>query len=85
MASAKLTKALASGNVVLQKAPRVTGEVLLQFKPLYDKETGKTVQPKPIPITLRPVDPLKRTDVSVENLRHSNLENLVRRQAVKIL
>lgn len=86
MASAKLTKALASGNVKLRKAPRISGEVQLLFYPLMDKATGKTNQPQPITISSwKEIDPLKRSDVTLENLRHSNLADLVRKQAVILL
>jgi len=82
MASAKYVKALASRNIKLRKAPRISGEVSLIFNPLYDPETGKTVQPKSIPIGWKEIEPLRRTDVSLENIRHSNLEQLIRRRAV---
>lgn len=82
MASAKLMAALATGNVILRKAPRVSGEVQLVFKPLYNRTTGKTEIPNTIPIGFKPVDPLKRSDVTLDHLRHSNLEQLVRKRAV---
>jgi len=86
MASAKLVRALAERRVVLQKAPRVAGEVVLAFRPLLDRKTGKTNQPASITLSgWKPVEPLKRSDVSLENLRHSNLENLVARRAVVLL
>ncbi len=85
MASAKLTKALATGNVVIQKAPKVSGEVQLVFEALYNKTTGKTETPKPISVGWKPVDPLKRSDVTLDNVRHSNLHQLVRRRAVVLL
>ena len=85
MASAKYVKALASRKIKLRKAPRTSGEVALVFRPLYDQQTGKTVQPKTISIGWTPMEPLKRTDVSLDNIRHSNLEQLVGRRAVVLL
>jgi len=85
MASAKYVKALASENVKLQKAPRVGGEVMLVFSPLYNKESGKTEQPKSISIGTKAIEPLKRSDVTMDNIRHSNLEQLIRKQAVRLL
>jgi len=84
MASAKLTKALAEQRVILTKAPRVGGEVVLVFRPLLNRLTGKTEQPASITIGRKPINPLSRTDVTMENLRHSNLEDLVRRGAVTL-
>jgi hypothetical protein len=84
MASAKLVEALATGNILLRKAPRVSGEVQLIFRPLYNKTTGKTETPNAIPIGFKPVDPLKRSDVSMDHIRHSNLELLVRKRAIII-
>lgn len=84
MASAKLIEALATGKVVLRKAPRVSGEVQLVFQPLYNRTTGKTETPNAIPIGFKPVDPLKRSDVTLDHLKHSNLELLVRKRAVVI-
>jgi hypothetical protein len=86
MASAKLVQALATGKVVIQKAPRISGEVRLMFYPLLNRTTGKTDQPAPITLAdWSAVNPLKRSDVTLENLRHSNLEDLVRKQAIVIL
>lgn len=82
MASAKLVEALATGNVTLRKAPRVSGEVQLIFQPLYNRKTGKTETPNAIPIGFKPVNPLKRSDVTLDHLKHSNLEQLVRKRAV---
>lgn len=84
MASAKLIEALATGKVVLRKAPRVSGEVQLVFQPLYNRTTGKTETPNAIPVGFKPVDPLKRSDVTLDHLKHSNLELLVRKRAVVI-
>ena len=85
MASAKYVKALASRQIKLRKAPRISGEVALVFRPLYNQETGKTVQPKTISIGWKAMEPLRRTDVSMENIRNSNLEQLIRRRAVVLL
>jgi len=86
MASAKLVRALAEGRVVIQKAPRVGGEVMLTFRPLMNRTTGKLEQPASIALsTFKPVDPLKRSDVTIEHLRNSNLADLVRRQAIVLL
>ena len=86
MASAKLIKALASQKIKIRKSPKISGEVMLTFKPVYNKETGKVATPKPISIQgFKEIDPLKRSDVTIENLRNSNLEDLVRRQAVVLL
>lgn len=85
MASAKLVEALATGNVVIQKAPKVSGEVQLVFQPLYNKTTGKTDIPNPISIGWKPVHPMKRSDVTLDNIKHSNLEVLVRKRAVVLL
>jgi hypothetical protein len=48
MASAKLVRALAEGRVVIQKAPRVGGEVMLSFRPLLNRTTGRMEQPASI-------------------------------------
>ncbi len=85
MASAKLTKALATSNIVLQKAPRVSGEVALTFRPLYNKTTGKTEQPKSVTIDTKPIDPLKRSDVTLDHIKNSNLDQLVRRRLVVLV
>ncbi len=85
MASSKLVKALATGKVKLQKAPSIGGEVLLHFQPLLNTTTGKTEQPKSISIGFTPMEPLNRSDVTMANLKNSNLDNLVRRRAVKLL
>jgi hypothetical protein len=86
MASAKLIKALASQKVKIRKSPRISGEVILTFRPLYNKQSGKVEAPKPISIQgFRDIEPLRRSDVTIENLRNSNLEDLVRRQAVVLL
>jgi len=86
MASAKLVKALAEGKVVIQRAPRVSGEVQLSFRPTYDPKTGKTTQPAPVILsTWKPVEPLKRSDVTLDHLKNSNLEALVRKQAIILL
>ena len=84
MASAKLVEALATGKVVLRKAPRISGEVQLVFRPLYNKQTGKTETPNAVPIGWTPVEPLKRSDVTMDHIRHSNLELLVRKRAIII-
>jgi len=86
MASAKLVKALAEGRVIFKKAPMISGQVQLTFLPVYNPQTGKTMQPAPILLSgWEEVDPLKRSDVTIENLRSSNLEDLVRRQAIVLL
>ena len=86
MASAKLVRALAEGKVVLKKAPKVGGEVMLTFRPLMNRQTGKVEQPASIMIAgFRPVEPLKRSDVTLEHLRNSNLDDLVHRGAVVLL
>jgi len=86
MASAKLIKALASQNVKFRKSPKTSGEVMLTFKPTYNKTTGKTTTPKPISIQgFSEVQPLLRSDVTIDHLRNSNLEDLVRRQAIVLL
>lgn len=86
MASAKLVRALAERHVVIQKAPRVAGEVVLTFQPLLNRETGETVQPASILLsTWKPIEPLLRSDVTIDNLRHSNLEDLVARRAIILL
>ena len=85
MASAKYVKAMASGIIRLQKAPRVGGEVMLVFRPLYNKTTGKPDTPKSITVGTSAVEPMLRSDVTLDNLRHSNLEHLIRRQAVRLL
>jgi hypothetical protein len=86
MASARLTKALAEQKVIIKKAPRVSGEVMLTFFPLMDRKTGKVSQPAAISLNgWTPVEPLRRSDVTIDNLRASNLEALVKRQAVVLL
>lgn len=86
MASAKLVRALAEGRVVLQKAPKIGGEVMLSFRPLINRATGKREQPASIMLSsFKPVDPLKRSDVTIEHLKNSNLGDLVRRNAVVLL
>ncbi len=85
MASAKLTKALAEQRIVLQKAPRVGGEVMLAFRPLLNKITGKVEHPASISIGWKAIEPVKRTDVTMDNMRHSNLDDLVRRGAVVLV
>lgn len=86
MASAKLVRALAEGRVVLQKAPRVGGEVMLTFQPLLNRKTGKMEQPASIMLSaFKPVEPLRRSAVTIEHLKHSNLGDLVRRNAVVLL
>ena len=86
MASAKLVRALAEGRVVIQKAPKVGGEVMLSFRPLLNRETGKMEQPASIMLSgFKPVEPLKRSDVTLEHLKHSNLGDLMRRQAIILL
>lgn len=86
MASAKLVRALAEGKVVIQKAPKVGGEVMLTFRPLMNRTTGKVEQPASITLsTFKPVEPLKRSDVTLEHLRNSNLEALVQRRAIVLL
>jgi hypothetical protein len=82
MASAKLTKALAEQRIVLKKAPRIQGEVVLAFRPMLNKRTGKMEQPASIAIGWRSVNPLARTGVTIDNVRNSNLQDLVRRGAV---
>jgi len=83
MASAKLTKALAEGKVVIQKAPRISGQVQLSFRPTYDPKTGKTTQPAPVILSgWNEVEPLKRSDVTLDHLKNSNLDKLVRKQAI---
>jgi hypothetical protein len=86
MASAKLVRALAEGKVKLQRAPKIGGEVMLSFKPLVNRQTGKVEQPARISLsTYQPIEPLKRSDVTIEHLRNSNLADLVRRGAVVLL
>ena len=86
MASAKLVRALAEGKVVIQKGPRIGGEVMLTFRPLVNRKTGKTEQPASISLkTFKPFEPLKRSDVTIEHLRNSNLADLVRRQAIVLV
>jgi hypothetical protein len=58
---------------------------MLVFKPLLNKQTGKVETPRSISIGLTPIEPLKRSDVTLDHLKHSNLQDLVRRQAVKLL
>lgn len=86
MASAKLVRALAEGKVLIQKAPRVGAEVMLSFRPLMNRKTGKVEKPASIILSgFKPVDPLKRSDVTLENLRNSNLADLIKRQAIVLL
>lgn len=85
MASARYVKAIATGNVKLRKAPKVSGEVMLTFSPLYNTTSGETEKPKSISIGFRDMEPLKRSDVTLENIKNSNLEQLVRRRAVVLL
>jgi hypothetical protein len=86
MASAKLVRALAEGRVVIQKAPRVGGEVMLSFRPLLNRTTGRMEQPASITMNgFKPVEPLRRSDVTLEHLRNSNLGDLLRRQAIVLL
>jgi hypothetical protein len=86
MASAKFIRALAEGNVVIKKAPLISGQVQLTFRPTLDKRTGKTTQPAPILLSgWEQVEPLKRSDVTLDHLRNSNLEDLVRCQAIVLL
>jgi hypothetical protein len=86
MASAKLVRALAEGKVVIQKAPKVGGEVMLTFRPLMNRQTGQMEKPASISLaTFKPVEPLKRSDVTLEHLRNSNLDDLVRRGAIVLV
>ena len=86
MASAKLVRALAEGRVVIRKAPRVGGEVMLSFRPLLNRQTGKMEQPASIMLAgFKEIEPLKRSDVTLEHLKHSNLGDLVRRNAIVLL
>lgn len=86
MASAKLVRALAEGKVVIQKAPKVGGEVMLTFRPLMNRTTGKMEQPASIMLSgFKPVDPLKRSDVTLEHLKNSNIGDLLRRNAIVLL
>jgi hypothetical protein len=83
MASARLTRALAEGQVKIQRAPRVGCEVMLAFRPLRNRETGQMEKLASISLsTFRPIEPLKRSGVTIEHLRNSNLDDLLRRQAV---
>lgn len=86
MASAKLVKALAEQRVLLRKAPRVSGEVVLTFRGIVNRQTGVMEKPADIRIMgWREVDPMRRVGVTVEQLRNSNLADLIRRQAVVLL
>jgi len=86
MASAKLVKAMATGKVTIQKAPKISGEVQLVFFPLLNKQTGKVEQPNSITLSnWNPIEPLKRSDVTMDHLKNSNLEDLVRKQAIVLL
>ena len=86
MASAKLVRALAEGKVVIQKAPKVGGEVMLTFRPLLNRKTGKLEQPASMSLsTFKPVEPMRRSDVTLEHLRNSNLDELVRRNAIVLV
>jgi hypothetical protein len=86
MASAKLVRALAEGKVTIQKAPKIGGEVMLTYRPLMNRQTGKIEQPASVTLsTFRPFEPLKRSDVTIDHLRNSNLEDLVRRGAIVLL
>lgn len=85
MASAKLTKALAEQRIILRRAPRVSGEVMLAFRPLLNRTTGKVQQPASISIGWKAIEPMRRTDVTFDNVRHSNIHDLVRRGAVVLL
>jgi hypothetical protein len=86
MASAKLVRALAEGRVVIRKAPKVGGEVMLSFRPLLNRQTGKMEKPGSIMLSgFKPVEPLKRSDVTIEHLKHSNIGDLVRRNAIVLL
>ena len=86
MASAKLVRALAQGRVVFKKAPMISGQVQLTFRPTVDQRTGKVTQPAPIVLSgWEQVDPMKRSDVTLDHLRNSNLEDLVQRQAIVLL
>jgi len=86
MASAKLVRALAEGKVVIRKAPKVGGEVMLSFRPLMNRKTGKIEQPASISLsTFKPVEPLNRSDVTLEHLRNSNLEELMHRNAIVLV
>lgn len=86
MASAKLVRALAEGKVVIRKAPKVGGEVMLTFRPLMNRTTGKMEQPASIMLSsFKEVEPLRRSDVTLEHLKNSNLGDLVRRQAIVLV
>lgn len=86
MASARLVRALATRDVKVRKAPGVSGEVALTFRPLMDRVTGETTQPASIRLsTFATVEPLKRSDVTLENLRESNLADLVRRNVITLV
>lgn len=86
MASAKLVKALAEQNVRLRKGPRVSGEVVLSFRGVMNRQTGTMEKPSDIRIVdWREVNPMARVGVTIEQLRNSNLADLVRRQAVVLI
>jgi hypothetical protein len=74
MASAKYIKAMAMQTIVIQRASSFSGEVQIAFAPPIDE--GQ--QLKPILLnSARQVDVLKRVGVTLEDVKRSNLRQLV--------
>lgn len=78
--SAKYVKALASGRVVVQRRAHVTGEVNIMLPVQVDAATGERTYPAPITISSdAPVDLIRQLGLSIEQIRNSNLKDLVSR------
>lgn len=71
--SAKYLKAIAYRKIVA--CATTSGEVQIVFKPTY--RDGKIVQPKSVRLGATYVDLLTRTDVTLDDVKRSNLDQLV--------
>ena len=73
--SAKYLKAIATKKIVARST--TSGEVHVVFKSTM--RDGVQVQPKSILLTARPLDVLGRSDVTLDDVKRSNLDQLVAR------
>jgi len=78
--SVKYKKAIAMRTATVKRAPQVSGEVRIIFKEIDGR------LPKPISLNSnQPIDLLKRTDVTLSDVKRSNLQDLVNRGAVEMI
>lgn len=80
--SAKYLKAIASKKIVAKS--RTSGEIRIVFQP-NEVSRGEFVQPRSIKLGEKAINLLNRSDVTLDDIKRSNLAALVSRGAVDLV